>query len=126
MSSAQGPASMKPKRVILEMGTGNDLHGGDYTKAAIRAVQDAIHHSSLSIIRSLGLDSRKMLVEVTIGVQRPDQVDTAAVKATLPHGQVSVSVVKGGLDVPDDTSGDTAVIASAAVAVRLDLPQPQG
>jgi hypothetical protein len=35
-------------------------------------------------------------------------------------------VVKGGLDVPDDTSGDTAVIASAAVAVRLDLPQPGG
>ncbi len=28
------------------MGTGNDLHGGNYTKAAIRAVQDAIHHSS--------------------------------------------------------------------------------
>jgi hypothetical protein len=26
--------------------------------------------------------------------------------------------------VPDDTSGDTAVIASAAVAVRLELPQP--
>jgi uncharacterized protein (TIGR02058 family) len=124
----------KPKRVILELGTGNDLHGGDYTKAAIRAVQDAIHHSSLSIIRSLGLDSRKMLVEVTIGVQRPDKVDAEAVRATLPHGQVSVSVVKGGLDVPPDstgastgdTSGDTAVIASAAVAVRLDLPQPGG
>ncbi len=47
------------KRVILEMGTGNDLHGGDYTKAALRAVQDAIHHSSLSLIRSFGLDSRK-------------------------------------------------------------------
>ena len=29
------------KRVILEMGTGNDLHGGAYTKAALRAVQDA-------------------------------------------------------------------------------------
>jgi uncharacterized protein (TIGR02058 family) len=126
MNDTPAPTNMKPKRVILEMGTGNDLHGGDYTKAAIRAVQDAIHHSSLSIIRSLGLDSRKMLVEVTIGVQRPDQVDTAAVKATLPHGQVSVSVVKGGLDVPDDTSGDIAVIASAAVAVRLDLPQPPG
>ena len=124
----------RPKRVILELGSGNDLHGGDYTKAAIRAVQDAIHHSSLSIIRSLGLDSRKMLVEVTIGVQRPDRVDTAAVKAALPHGEVSVRVVKGGLDVPPerssetsgDTPGDTAVIASAAVAVRLDLPQPGG
>jgi len=123
-------ATPKLKRIILEMGTGNDLHGGDYTKAAIRAVQDAIHHSSLSIIRSLGLDSRKMLVEVTIGVQQPDKVDAEAVKATLPHGQVSIRVVKGGLDVPpyttDDTSGDTAVIASAAVAVRLDLPQPGG
>jgi uncharacterized protein (TIGR02058 family) len=113
----------KPKRVILELGTGNDLHGGDYTKAAMRAVQDAIHHSSLSLIRSLALDSREMLVEVTIGVQRPDKVDAAAVKASLPHGRVSVSVVKGGLDVPDETSGDIAVIASAAVAVRLDLSQ---
>ena len=47
-----------PKRVILEMGTGNDLHGGDYTKAALRAVQDALHHSSLSLIRSFGLNSK--------------------------------------------------------------------
>ena len=68
--------------------------------------------SSLSIVRSLGLDVRKMLVEVTIGVQRPDKVDAEAVRTSLPYGQVSVSVVKGGLDVPDDTSGDTAVIAS--------------
>jgi uncharacterized protein (TIGR02058 family) len=112
---------MALKRVILEMGTGNDLHGGNYTKAALRAVQDAIHHSSLSLVRTLGLDFREMLVEVTIGVQCPDRVDAEAVKATLPHGKVSVSVVKGGLDVPDDTSGDTAVIASAAVAVRLAL-----
>ena len=111
---------MTAKRVILELGAGNDLHGGDYTKAALRAVQDALHHSSLSLIRSLGLDSRRMLVEVTIGVQRPDQVDAAAVQASLPHGQVTVRVVKGGLNVPDDTSGDVAVIASAAVAVRFE------
>jgi uncharacterized protein (TIGR02058 family) len=116
---------MTAKRVILEMGTGNDLHGGDYTKAAVRAVQDAIHHSSLTLIRTLGLDSSKMQVEVTIGVQHPEQVDAALVKNTLPHGEVSVRVVKGGLDVPDEESGDIAVIASAAVAVRLDLPQAQ-
>ena len=30
------------KRIILEMGTGNDLHGGDYTKAAKRAVHGRI------------------------------------------------------------------------------------
>jgi uncharacterized protein (TIGR02058 family) len=113
---------MPLKRVILEMGTGNDLHGADYTKAALRAVQDALHHSSLSLITSLGLDSKTMQVEVTIGVQRPEKVDAAAVKASLPRGQATVKVVKGGLDVPAEGSHDLAVIASAALAVRFDLP----
>jgi uncharacterized protein (TIGR02058 family) len=114
---------MSAQRVILEMGSGNDLHGGDYTKAAVRAVTDALHHSSLTLIRTLKLDARKMQVEVTIGVQHPEKVDAAAVKAALPHGEVTVKLVKGGLDVPDDDTGDIAVIASAAVAVRMDLPQ---
>ncbi|MDP6344324.1 MAG: Lin0512 family protein [Alphaproteobacteria bacterium] len=113
---------MNSKRVILELGSGNDLHGGDYTKAAIRAVEDAIHHSSLSLIRSLDVDLATMRVEVTVGVQQPDEVDPAAVQATLPVGQVNVRVVKGGLDVADEAVGDVAVIASAAVAVSLDLP----
>ena len=114
---------MPRKRVILEMGMGNDLHGGDYTKAALRAVQDAIHHSSLSMLRSLNIDPKtQMFVEVTIGVQQPGKVDTEAVKASLPHGVVTVKAVKGGLDVPDDERNDIAVIASAAVAVRLELP----
>jgi uncharacterized protein (TIGR02058 family) len=111
------------KRIILEMGSGNDLHGGDYTKAAIRAVQDALHHSSLTFLRSFGLDSKQMQVEVTIGAQHPERVDAAAVKATLPHGEVTVKVVKGGLDIPSDDGHDTAVVASAAVAVRMELPQ---
>ena len=112
---------MSLKRIITEFGTGNDLHGGDYTKAAVRAVQDAIHHSSLSLIRSLGIDSRMMQVTVTIGVQQPERVNAETVKAALPHGQVTVRIVKGGLDVPDEAAGDFAVIASAAVTVRLDL-----
>jgi uncharacterized protein (TIGR02058 family) len=110
------------KRVILEMGTGNDLHGGDYTKAAVRAVEDAIHHSSLTMVRTLGVDRSTVVVDVTIGVQRPDRVDAEAVKAALPMGQVTVKVVEGGLDIPDEEANDIAVIASAAVAVRLDLP----
>lgn len=113
---------MPLKRVITEFGTGNDLHGGDYTKAAVRAVEDAIHHSSLALIRSLGVDAKTMQVEVTVGVQRPERVDAARVKAALPHGEVKVRVVKGGLDVPDEEARDAAIIASAAVCVRLDLP----
>lgn len=113
---------MPLKRVILEMGTGNDLHGGDYTKAALRALEDALHHSSLSVIRSLGLDRNAAQIEVTIGVQQPDRVDAGSVKKSLPFGRVRVNVVKGGLDVPAGDGHDLAVIASAAVAVRYELP----
>ncbi len=113
---------MSARRVILELGHGNDLHGGDYTKAALRAVQDALHHSSLSMLRSLGIEPAAMLVDVTIGVQRPERVDADKIRAALPHGQVTVRVVKGGLDVAREEPGDPAVIASAAIAVRLDLP----
>ena len=113
---------MALKRVILEMGAGNDLHGSDYTKAALRAIEDALHHSSMSVIRSLGLDSNAMQVEVTIGVQQPAKVDVAKVKASLPRGQVTVKVVKGGLNVPSEDGHDEIVIASAAIAARFDLP----
>ena len=113
---------MPKTRVILELGSGNDLHGSDYTKAALRAVQDALHHSSLSFIRSLKVDKTKLDVEVTIGVQRPEQVDLEKVKSSLPIGNVTVKAVKGGLDIPDPENNDPAVIASAAIAVRIDLP----
>jgi uncharacterized protein (TIGR02058 family) len=107
------------RRAILEMGAGNDLHGGDYTKAAIRAVQDALHHSSLSFIRTLGIDKDALIVNVTIGVQDPAKVDTDKVRASLPVGLVTVRAVKGGLDIPDEAIGDVAVVATAAVEVRL-------
>ena len=112
---------MPKMRVILELGSGNDLHGSDYTKAALRAVQDALHHSSLSFVRTLQVDKTKLDVEVTIGVQRPERVDLEQVKASLPVGNVTVKAVKGGLDVPDPVNNDPAVIASAAIAVRIDV-----
>lgn len=112
---------MALKRAILEMGAGTSLHGGDYTKAALRAVDDAIHHSSLTFLRSLKIKPSDMQVTVTIGVQKPDQVDRDAVKAKLPHGQVEVRIVKGGLDIPDPEVDDITVIASAAVEARIDI-----
>ena len=109
------------RRVILEMGTGNDLYGGDYTKAACRAVQDALHHSSIVLFRSLGFDHQEMRVQVTIGVQQPDRVDAARVAAELPRGRAEVSVVHGGLDVHDREQETTHVIATAAVEAFLSI-----
>src|SRR5438094_752200 len=100
---------MALKRMVLQIGMGTDIRGADYTKAAVRAVQDAIHHSSLTLIRSLGVDAKTMQVEVTIGVQQPTRVELSAVQAALPHGEVTVKAVKGGLDIADDDGRDTAV-----------------
>ena len=106
-------------RCILEMGTGTDLHGGDYTKAATRAVRDALQHSSLSFIRVLGLDTKTLPVRVTIGVQQPERIDTAIIAREFPIGAVTIEAVKGGMDVPDRANNDMAVVASAAIQVFM-------
>ena len=109
------------KRIILEMGSGTDLYGEDYTKAACRAVEDAIHHSSLILFRSLGFDHADMQVKVTIGVQQPAQVDTAVVEQKLPRGKAEVTAVKGGLNVVDAENNSCSVVATAAVEAFLDI-----
>lgn len=113
---------MTVKRIILEMGTGNDLYGEDYTKAAIRAVQDALHHSSITLFRSMGIDRESMMVEVTVGVQQPEKIDKAMVAKQIPFGSVKVNAVKGGLNISHEPEV-VSVIATAAVAARLDIPE---
>jgi uncharacterized protein (TIGR02058 family) len=107
-------------RCITEMGMGVDVHGRDATKAARRAVSDAIRHSSLGFVRMLGKTPHDMFVDVTIGVPNPESVDTAAVAKELPYGTVTVTAIKGGLDVPAESGGDGILIANAAVIVSLD------
>ena len=109
------------KRVVLQIGMGTDIRGADYTKAAVRALRDALWHNSLSIADAVGLDVDSMRVEVTIGVPRPDLVDKAQVLAILPHGTGTVNVVEGGLEIPNDAGTNSTVLAHAAAVVRLDV-----
>jgi len=110
------------KRVVLEIGMGTDLRGADSTKAAVRALRDALSHNSLPVANALGIPTGSMRVEVTIGVPRPEQVDKGEVLAVLPHGTGDVKVVEGGLEIPNDAGTDSTLIAHAAAVVRLDLP----
>ena len=112
---------MAQKRVILELGTGNDLHGGDYTKAAVRALRDALWHNSLTVATAVGKSSDDMQVEVLIGVPQPDKVDKAEVLKVLPHGTGTVKVMQGGLEIMNEAGTDRTVIAQAAAIVRLDI-----
>ena len=109
------------KRIILEMGTGNDLHGEDYTKAACRAVQDAIHHSSLTLFSSLDLDPQTMHIELNVAAQKPKEIDLDKVAAELPYGKVTANAIFGGLDVADPATGRVCVVVNAGIIVRLPL-----
>jgi uncharacterized protein (TIGR02058 family) len=113
---------MALKRMVLQIGMGTDIRGADYTKAAVRALRDALWHNGLSIANALGFPVDAMRVEVTIGVPRPDRVDKEAVLAVLPHGTGTVRVVEGGLEIPNDAGTGSTLIANAAAVVRLDVP----
>lgn len=106
---------MSDQRVIIEMGMGNDQYGMDYTKAAARAIEDAIRHSSLPIFAGLELSSDQMRVQVTVAVQEPDKVDVAHLVKQLPRGRAEVTAVVGGLNVENPEADTTIVIATAAV-----------
>lgn len=110
---------MSEQRLIIEMAQGVDLHGRDDTKAARRAVEQAMQGASLPIFGTLGLERDVMRVVVHIGVPRPEAVDVGVISALLPYGAVEVVVEKGGLDVP--VAGDVAVMAVAALEVFLPV-----
>ena len=112
---------MALKRMVLQIGMGTDIRGTDYTKAAVRALKDALWHNALTVAGAVGKSSDDMRVEVVIGVPQPDKVDTAQVLAVLPHGTGTVKVVEGGLEIANEAGTDKTVIAQAAAIVRLDL-----
>ncbi len=117
---------MAKTRVALEIGMGTALQSHDYTKAAIRAVSDALWHNSLTMYSAFGFPRESMLIDVEIGTQAPDQVDCTAVAAVFPYGTVAVTSVKGGLDIPkpplaDNTPQGHTIMANAAVVVSFDM-----
>ena len=60
----------------------------------------------------------KMFVDVTVGVPDGVKVDADVVKKELPHGEVTVHAVIGGLRVP----GSDTLIACAAITVSIEEP----
>lgn len=110
---------MSEQRLIIEMAQGVDLHGHDDTKAARRAVEQALQGASLPIFGTLGVERDNMRVVVHIGVPRPEAVDVDVIAALLPYGSVEVVPEQGGLDVP--VAGDVAVMAVVAIEVFLPV-----
>ena len=111
---------MPGEEMLLETGMGVDLHGGDVTKAATRAVEDATRRVSLLFLRTLSRRrSVKVSIDVTVGVPNPEAVDVAALTANLPVGRAFVRCEPGGLTQTLD-NGERVVIAVAAIVVRVE------
>ena len=88
------------KIMFIEIGMGVDLHGQNVTKAAVRAVQNAIHHNSMPGLRSVLPDQNLHNMKVNVRLAVPadkEKLDLAAVRDVLPYGEVSFEVVDGGM-----------------------------
>jgi len=104
------------QRIIIEMGMGTDLHGGDVTKAALRAVDNAMRRSSLPVFGAIDMEHTDMRVQVTLGTHDPAAVDTARIAAHMPRGRVTVTATEGGLQLEDGI-----VVVTAAVEAFLPV-----
>ncbi len=121
------------KRFIIEFGIGLDIHGQDVTKAAIKAVRDAISKSCLIGLNELfGFSYEDMnkfvFIDVVIGVTKPDELDENEIKKVFPVGQVTVKSVLGGLrseglyltEFNDKDDSIEAAVACVKVYVKKD------
>ena len=109
-------------RWVTEMGMGVDVRGRDYTKAARRAVFDALRHSSLNLFNAAGKSRDDMHVDVLIGCAEPGSVDLDAVAEEVPYGVVTVRAERGGLDVPPLDEAGTGGVTMACAAILVSFP----
>lgn len=108
--------------ILIELGMGVDLQGQDSTKAAVRAIRDAIGRNYMPSLRDMLAERRgRMAVLVRLGVPaKAPRPDLAQVKAALPHGEVTIEVGDGGLLVPDGR-GDGNIICAVNAAIEVAI-----
>ena len=107
-------------RYLTEMGMGVDVHGRDYTKAACRAVSDALRHSSLNFFKALGRSHEEMRITVKVAVSEPEKLDVERIASEIPYGSVTVDPCKGGLDIDSEAGLDPIVVANAGIIVCFE------
>ncbi len=115
---------MPETRLLTEFGLGTSLRRQDYTEAALRAIRDALWRNSINLAELFGAEREAMILDVEIGVAKPEEIDIGKIAAAFPYGRPRIHVTEGGLDVPRPDAPPN-VIANVAISVSLDLePAP--
>jgi uncharacterized protein (TIGR02058 family) len=122
-------AIMERTRLLIEIGTGVELHGQDPTRAAAKAVRDAVSRVcfGMGLHETFRLTGHQdSIVSVLVGVPHHEVVDKNEVLKMIPYGQKDILIVEGGLIAKghfDPSSGDKSdeiYIANAAITVLVD------
>eukprot|EP00557_Chaetoceros_sp_GSL56_P011393 CAMPEP_0176481322 /NCGR_PEP_ID=MMETSP0200_2-20121128/2756_1 /TAXON_ID=947934 /ORGANISM="Chaetoceros sp., Strain GSL56" /LENGTH=152 /DNA_ID=CAMNT_0017877515 /DNA_START=215 /DNA_END=669 /DNA_ORIENTATION=- len=91
-----------PNILLVECGFGNDSHGQNATKAAIRACRNAIEFNSLSVKKMIpgGYEAMKLNVILAVPKKYQDTLDLNEVAKTFPYGDIKFIVQDGGMIAP--------------------------
>ncbi|MGM0396782.1 MAG: Lin0512 family protein [Bacillota bacterium] len=115
-------------RFIIEFGLGVDFHGQDVTRAAEKAVLDAVSKSCLCGLEEVvGINNLNegVGVNVTIAVARPEEVDIERIKKCLPVGKKTIKTIQGGMTVPGlfipDFGDKDSSIEAALACVEVEI-----
>lgn len=88
------------KLLFIQTGFGVDVHGQNITKAAERAVRNAIFTNSMPGIEAQlpGGDLNNMHVRIKLALPcDTDKLDKEKIKAIIPYGTVSIETMSGGM-----------------------------
>lgn len=116
------------KRLIIEIGQGVDMHGGDQNNAVLKATKDAIHHccmAGISEIFEIKDRKKEARIKADIYAPHPEKVDPAVVTDYLNMWDITAEVHQGGASPEGIALGDNPktdiTIALVVLTVYVDV-----
>lgn len=117
------------KRFIIEIGMGVDLHGMNQTKAAQKAIKNAMSNNTLiglSEVVNFDPSIHELSLKIKVATPNPKTINLEELKKAVPTtDNIEFEVVEGGLmeegtksDHPNET--EMIVVVNAAITVYIN------
>ncbi len=108
-------------RLLIEIGMGIDLIGGDDNEAVERAVNDIIHRVCIPYFEEKGVSFREAVLVVDLYTPHPDKVEDRLITNILPvkPRELIIRKHRGGALIPG-LYGDIVV---AIVSITIYVPE---
>lgn len=123
---------MALKRYLIEIGQGVDMHGGNQTNAALKAIKDATHHCCMAgiyDIYNLKPSKNNIFLKIDIYTPNPEAINIMPLKSYFNNiYDVEVDIHNGGasakgLHMPEMGPGDNIIIVLAVLTVYINIEE---